>query len=314
MSKEISRRRFLELAALGFSAAACSNVVGQETSPTPTGITTSAPKEFKSFVPGIVKGNPIKTPEPTPTPSARPEWPIEVLKQPVCKGTPDGPYVSLTFDDGLGYPSEIIDILNSKDVKITMFWSGRSMLAHADVVKKAVESGHEIANHTMNHYLLTLLSAAQFENMTDQEIIDFLYREEIIEEDILAAADPATITSEITECENTFFSICGQTTKPYFRPPGGRFNETVNETAANLGYRSFFWSIDPQDWKAGIDSNWLASYVVEKAQVGSIILLHFGRYSTVQALPNILDGLKNKGLEVVSLTKMAIFPQYPWSG
>jgi hypothetical protein len=74
--------------------------------------------------------------------------------------------------------------------------------------------------------------------------------------------------------------------------------------AADLGFKLFLWSIDPRDWRSAIDPAWLSNYIVSNAFSGDIILLHFGRYSTVLAFQSILDGLRAKGLKPVGLSEL----------
>lgn len=231
--------------------------------------------KYRIGVPGVVKdGGEL----PLPKVWKRPEWTREALVQPVRKGPSDKPKVAITIDDGWGFAKEITDILarsENRDVTITTFLVGTWMQSSPDIVQRIIDLGNEVANHGVHHWTLTSLSNEQLE----QEIVG---NEEILK------------------------SIAGQsaTTKPFLRPSGGVFDQRIAGVAANLGFRLFLWSIDPQDWRAGRDPNWLTNYIVSNASSGDIILLHFGRYSTVLAFQAILDGVRAKGLKPVGLSEL----------
>lgn len=58
----------------------------------------------------------------------------------------------LTFDDGPSLVTpKILDILNKENVKASFFVIGKSVEAHPEIVKRAYDEGHYIANHTYSH-------------------------------------------------------------------------------------------------------------------------------------------------------------------
>ena len=233
--------------------------------------------KYRVGVPGVVKmGEQPGRPK-------RPEWPREILAQPVRKVKTSRPEVALTFDDGYGYTSNILDILERKensDVCITTFLIGSLIQKNPELARRVVTDGYEIANHGATHHTLTTLS-------------DEGLRQEILGD------------------EQIVQSVCGQTTKPYLRPSGGTYGQREVDIAADLGFRLILWSVDPQDWKLGADlqywdrdAKWLEDYIIPNTYPGDIVILHYSRYSTVLALQPILDGLRGRGLKLVSLSEL----------
>lgn len=231
--------------------------------------------KYRLGIPGVVKdGGEL----PLPKTWKRPEWPREILVQPVRKGPTDKPKVAITIDDGWGFAPEIADILaqpQNRDVTVTTFLIGSWMQNNPDFVKRLIDLGQEIANNGAHHWTLTSL------------------------------ADEG-LKAEVLGCEEILKSIAGEsaTTKPFLRPSGGVYDGRVANIAADLGFRLFLWSIDLQDWWAGVDPSWLSSSIVSNATTGDIILLHTGRHSTVEALQSILDGLRAEGLQPVGLSEL----------
>jgi peptidoglycan/xylan/chitin deacetylase (PgdA/CDA1 family) len=113
---------------------------------------------------------------------------------------------------------------------------------------------------------------------------------------------PEALVDEITVTESILQQIVpGATTRPFYRPPFGIHTEGTRQVAADLGYRTILWSLDPEDWRPDLDPVWLADYVVSNAQNGDIVLLHFTELHTVEALPAIIDGLRERGFSLEGL-------------
>lgn len=233
---------------------------------------------YQVGVPGVVKMG-----DREPVRLKRPEWPREILAQPVRRVKTSRPEVALTFDDGYGYTNDILDILERKensDVCISTFLIGSVVRNNPGFAKRVVVDGYEIANHGATHHTLTTLS----DDGLKQEILG---DEEIIQ------------------------SICSQTTKPYLRPSGGTYGQREVDIAADLGFRLILWSVDPQDWKLGADPQYwnrdaksLEDYIIPNTYPGDIVIFHYSRYSTVLALQPILDGLRGRGLKLVGLSQL----------
>ena len=81
--------------------------------------------------------------------------------------TPEQPTVYLTFDDGPSkLTSQVLDILDKENVKATFFALGEQAQAHPELVKRIVQDGHTLGNHSYNHIYKELYS--DFQTFWDQ--------------------------------------------------------------------------------------------------------------------------------------------------
>ena len=250
--------------------------------PTPTATPTYTATPTPTYTP-----TPTLTPTNTPTPIPPTHTPEPIVyepepiyqpppePQPVINNPPvavgNGGNVYLTFDDGYGYTWEVLDVLNQYDVKASVCILGSVMAGNSDLVNAYYNSGHSFCNHTYNHPNLTLL--------TDQQIRD-----------------------ELGGAENTFGQITGDHLR-CFRPPYAATDARVNSIAAELGYRPLMWSIDAQDWR-GYDANTITNIVLGNAHSGAIVLFHFSNYAVVEALPMVIEDLKNAGYNFSTIDDM----------
>jgi len=173
--------------------------------------------------------------------------------------------VALTFDDGpaYAYTAQILDILARYHVPATFFVVGRRAAAYPDLLARMVQEGHSVQSHSYDHWQLTGLS--------DAAIRDQLDRGSQVIEDITGVA-PRCV-----------------------RPPYGAVNDRVLAVAADLGLATILWDVNPVN-----ESN--VARILANTDGGDILLLHDnGGAATVGALPGIIEGLRARGLEFVSL-------------
>ena len=188
--------------------------------------------------------------------------------------------VAITFDDGPDpeWTPQILDILKAANVKAAFFLVGANAEKYPALVRRIVEEGHEIGNHTYYHPNLALCW-------------------------------PEHIRLELNATQLLLETITGRSTT-LFRPPyaADTSPSKVSELmplnlAQEMGYLVVLENIDPQDWaRPGADV--ILQRVKQQRHDGSIILLHDAggdREQTVEALPKILDYLKARGDTVVSL-------------
>ena len=183
--------------------------------------------------------------------------------------------VALTFDDGpiAPYTDQILSILNRYSVDATFFVVGFQVARGAESLRRAAATGHSVQNHTWDHPTLTRLSSSAIASQLNRTA--------------------ASITGAIGKR-----STC-------YRPPGGATNDRVRAAAASTGHApEYLWNVDPSDWKRPASST-LVSRVLSKANgQGLIVGLHDGggnRANTVAALPSIIQGLKARGYQFVTL-------------
>ena len=123
----------------------------------------------------------------------------------------------------------------------------------------------------------------------------------------------AQLADELRRAEAAFAKSTRHDPKPYFRPPYGAWNSTVLAGVGTVGYRlTVTWDIDTMDWRpinnpggpAGPTADDIVSKALANAQHGSIVLMHLGGYETYKALPRMIDGLRARGFDLVSLDTM----------
>ena len=85
-----------------------------------------------------------------------------------------------------------------------------------------------------------------------------------------------------------------------YAPPSGECEAHVLEAADNLGYDTILWSVDTIDWQKP-DAATIIERVESKIHGGAIILAH-PTASTVEALPTIIDDLKEEGYNFVTVS------------
>ncbi len=182
--------------------------------------------------------------------------------------------VALTFDDGPNsrYTVKIANALADAGASGTFFFLG-SMLESAKFDLSCVCGlGHEPASHGYSHTSFHKLSSAAMEQ-------------------------------ELAKTEDAIARRCGVRPR-FFRPPYGAFDRRVILVARKRGYPFLtLWDVDTRDWTRPGVSRIIAT-VDKNASSGSIILLHEGYESTLQALGGILRVLKNKGLRPVTLSQL----------
>lgn len=191
--------------------------------------------------------------------------------------------VALTFDDGPEdyWTPKILDILKEKNVKATFFVIGKQAEKYPEILKRIVEEGHVIGNHTYNHSNLVKL-------------------------------DTQAVTNEIEGGAATINRIIGKTPK-LVRPPFGFHDEKVDAVIGGAKEIIILWSLDTEDWK-GLDSATVKNRVLPKMKNGFIVLQHDGvnphLEGTVEALPDIIDGLKQQGYTTATIPELLEIPAY----
>ena len=181
--------------------------------------------------------------------------------------------VALTFDAGSdrGFAPQILDLLAVRGVPATFGMTGRWAETNPQLLRRMVDDGHTIINHTYDHpHMETLTTAERLAQLAATE----------------------TIVTDLT----------GVSTKPWFRPPFGSYNQAVLDDVGQAGYRySVMWTVDSLGWK-GIPASEVVSRCLAGAKPGAIILLHVGAQSTdFEALEDLIDGLERDGYGFVTI-------------
>ena len=180
--------------------------------------------------------------------------------------------IALTFDDGPGpYTEKLLDILDKYDAKATFFLIGSKVSARANTLRRMQSRGHQLGNHSWSHPELNKVSAEQ-------------------------------LASEIDQTNNAIKQAVG--TKPnIIRPPYGAFNRAVLEQFRQRGMSAVVWSVDTRDW-ADRNSEIVCSRAVAGARNGAVILMHDIHPTSVNAVPCILNSLKQQGYSFVTVQNL----------
>jgi len=180
--------------------------------------------------------------------------------------------IALTFDDGPGpYTAQLLDILDQHGAKATFFLIGSKVSAQADVLRRMHARGHQLGNHSWSHPELPKLPVGQ-------------------------------IAGEIDRTNDAIKQATG--IKPtVMRPPYGAVNGVVLEQLRLRGMSSILWSVDTRDW-ADRNSEIVCSRAVAGAHPGAIILMHDIHQTSVNAVPCILNALKQQGYSFVTIQRL----------
>lgn len=205
--------------------------------------------------------------------------------------------IALTFDDGPDprWTPQVLDILKAKNVKGSFFIVGENGEANPELLKRIVDEGNEIGNHSFTHPNLGEVP----DRVTDLEL---------------------NATQRLIE------SVTGRSTRlfraPYFGDAEPRTPDEVEPTviAQNLGYISVGLHLDPDDWKLVNDdgsphtADDMIDDVIRQAAIstpeerGNIVLLHDSggdRSATIEALPKLIDELRSRGYEFTTVSDLA---------
>ncbi|GGU55956.1 polysaccharide deacetylase family protein [Streptomyces bacillaris] len=190
--------------------------------------------------------------------------------------------IALTFDAGPGEDTpELLDILKEKKVSATFFLLGRNhVLKHPETVRRIQDEGHEVANHTWTHKILT-----------DEE--------------------PEEIRAELEKTQEAIEKITGKRPR-LMRPPQGRTDDQVSGISKELGLSQVLWSATAKDYSTN-DSALITRRILDQAGKDGIILLHDIYKGTVPAVPGIIDALQKDGYTFVTVPEL-MAPAVPEPG
>lgn len=213
---------------------------------------------------------------PTPTSPCSPPGGVQpVSSVEIDQGNTSRQQIALTFDAGgpATPTAQILDILAKYHLRVTWFVTGQWAQDNPSLLRGVAADGHEIGNHTMTHPDLTTVSDVQ-------------------------------VCQELTLADQVISGITGHTTRPYFRPPYGARNAQVRSLAANLGYRTVYWTIDTIDWREDATPQSITDKVMNHLSNGVIVLMHAGSAVEAQTLDGLIANIQQKGYQIVTLTQL----------
>ena len=193
-------------------------------------------------------------------------------------GDTTGKRLYLTFDAGYenGCTEKILDILKQQQVPAAFFLVGNYLEKNADLVRRMVEEGHIVGNHTMHHHDMSKLS------------------------------DKAAFAKELTDLEVLFKEITGREMPKFYRPPQGIYSEENLKMARELGYKTVFWSLAYVDWNN--DSQPTAEYAFSKllprTHNGAVVLLHSTSATNAEILDELLTKWEQQGYRFAPISEL----------
>lgn len=193
----------------------------------------------------------------------------------ISMGNKDSNKIYLTFDCGYeaGYTEAILDALAENNVKATFFITAHYLNTASDIVKRMIEEGHIVGNHTVNHKCLP--------NISDEEI-----KEEVMN---LHKALYEKFGYEMT----------------YFRPPKGEFSARVIKIVKDLGYTTVMWSSAYDDWdkeKQGREE-YGKKKIVDNIHNGCVLLLHATSEDNSKIMGDVIKQIKDMGYEFKNINE-----------
>jgi peptidoglycan/xylan/chitin deacetylase (PgdA/CDA1 family) len=197
--------------------------------------------------------------------------------------------VAITFDDGPSKPCTegLLDAMAELNVKSTLFWVGVNAGWHPDLVMRAYNEGHVIANHSYEH---SRKAGLRLGNNCDH--IDL----------------SAKAISEVIGCMPRLY-----------RPPWGWMTPWEGQRLTNRGYTVIGWDVYTLDWQwPEPDGRRMAEDARKKTRPGSIILFHdanagvkiWDKKETIRAVQHLVPALRADGYELVTIPELLNIPAY----
>ena len=191
--------------------------------------------------------------------------------------------VSISFDCawGVEHTDDILNALKVSGVRATWFMVEFWAEKYPEYVKKIDNAGHEIGTHSSSHSYMSKQNSEE-------------------------------IKLELSTSSEAIKSVTGKDVN-LFRPPYGDYDDELIKTASEQGYYSIQWDTDSLDWK-DLSATDIAMRVINNVQNGSIILMHNNGLHTAEAVPIILETLKNKGYSFVPIGELIYKDNYTIDG
>ncbi len=185
--------------------------------------------------------------------------------------------IYLTFDAGYENAQEstvrILDALKKHQVSATFFLVGNYLETRPDLVRRMVDEGHTVGNHTYHH------------------------------PDMGSISDRASFEAELTTLADKYQEITGQEMVKFYRPPQGKYSQSNLQMAKDLGYYTFFWSLAYVDWYEDDQPTREEAFekLLGRIHPGAIVLLHSTSVTNAEILDELLTKWEEMGYTFASL-------------
>lgn len=190
------------------------------------------------------------------------------------------PVIYLTFDAGFenGNTPAILDALKKHHAPAAFFLVGNYLETAPDLVRRMVEEGHVVGNHTTSH------------------------------PDMSKIADLETFQQELKGVEDLYREVTGQEMPKLYRPPQGKFSLENLKQAQQLGYTTVFWSLAYVDWYTDNQPTKEQAFdkLLPRIHNGAIVLLHSTSSTNAQILDELLTKWEQAGYRFGNLKELMI--------
>ena len=186
--------------------------------------------------------------------------------------------IYLTFDAGYenGNVERILNVLKEENVKAAFFVLENLILKNGDLIKRMVNDGHLVCNHTSKH-----LDVTKCKTVNEFRV-------------------------ELEKLEKDFKECTGLDMPKYFRPPEGKFSENSMKFASKLGYKTIFWSFAYADWDnaSQMSATKAKEKIMSNIHNGEIMLLHPTSKTNADILGDVIREIKSQGYRFGTLDEL----------
>ena len=194
----------------------------------------------------------------------------------IAMGNNNEKYIYLTFDEGYeaGYTPQILKTLKENNITATFFITAHYLNTQPELVKRMIDEGNIVGNHTVNHKSMPSLTEEQ-------------------------------INTEVMDLHKAIYEKFQYEMK-YIRPPMGEFSEKSLNVTNSLGYKTVMWSFAYEDWNENKqpDENQAKKKILDNVHNGEIMLLHGNSKTNTNILSDIIDEIRGLGYEFKSLDEI----------
>ena len=194
----------------------------------------------------------------------------------IYAGNSDEKVIYLTFDEGYenGYTGAILDTLKEKDCPATFFVTKPYVKQNQELVKRMIDEGHIVGNHTVNH--------PSMPEVTDDE----------------------KLKNEIMGLHNYVKDLYNYEME-FLRPPKGEYSERTVAISKELGYRTVLWSSAYDDWDVNKQGRleYAKGMILNYVHNGCVMLLHAVSKDNTELLGEVIDEIRNRGYEIRPLSE-----------
>lgn len=188
--------------------------------------------------------------------------------------------IALTFDDGPGpFTPAILDVLAEAGVPATFFCVAPLAQARPDLIHRMTDEGHTVGSHGTRHCELRRMGGRR-------------------------------LAADLRHARTAIAAVAERPVEVY-RPAHGYVDARITAATRCLRLTTWLWSVEPGDWRPEATTETIVA-ACDGASEGDVILLHDGmqeplapealdRSSTVEALPQIIESARSRGLRFTTL-------------